>query len=90
MNRMQICLFDTDGTLLRSGGAGKAAMEMSLQQTLGAIITGNATRWRSRRVTWPVGIWPGPLQQIESGSSATPSGAPDSASFHAYINGAQS
>ncbi|HEV8060378.1 MAG TPA: HAD family hydrolase [Gemmataceae bacterium] len=30
---MQICLFDIDGTLLRSGGAGKAAMEGALQET---------------------------------------------------------
>jgi phosphoglycolate phosphatase len=29
---MQICLFDIDGTLLRSGGAGKAAMETVLQE----------------------------------------------------------
>src|ERR1700729_762348 len=29
---MQICLFDIDGTLLRSGGAGKAAMEAALQE----------------------------------------------------------
>jgi phosphoglycolate phosphatase-like HAD superfamily hydrolase len=29
---MQICLFDIDGTLLRSGGAGKAAMESALQE----------------------------------------------------------
>jgi phosphoglycolate phosphatase len=30
---MQVCLFDIDGTLLRSGGAGKAAMETALEET---------------------------------------------------------
>src|SRR5260370_38996884 len=29
--RMHICLFDIDGTLLTSGGAGKAAMEAALE-----------------------------------------------------------
>ncbi len=29
---MQVCLFDIDGTLLSSGGAGKAAMELALQE----------------------------------------------------------
>lgn len=33
---MHICLFDIDGTLLRSGGAGKAAMEAALASAFGA------------------------------------------------------
>src|SRR4051812_32026161 len=33
--RMHICLFDIDGTLLASGGAGKAAMEMALVTEFG-------------------------------------------------------
>jgi phosphoglycolate phosphatase len=32
---MHICLFDIDGTLLNSGGAGRAAMETALCQVLG-------------------------------------------------------
>ena len=28
---MHVCLFDIDGTLLSSGGAGKAAMEAALE-----------------------------------------------------------
>lgn len=32
---MRFCLFDIDGTLLRSGGAGKAAMEASLVEEFG-------------------------------------------------------
>lgn len=32
---MQVCLFDIDGTLLRSGGAGKAAMEAALASAFG-------------------------------------------------------
>ena len=36
---MHVCLFDIDGTLLSSGGAGKAAMEAALREEfdLGAI-----------------------------------------------------
>jgi phosphoglycolate phosphatase-like HAD superfamily hydrolase len=33
---MYICLFDIDGTLLSSGGAGKAAMELALASAFGA------------------------------------------------------
>ncbi len=33
---MHICLFDIDGTLVSSGGAGKAAMEAALQTEFGA------------------------------------------------------
>ena len=33
---MHICLFDIDGTLLSSGGAGKAAMEAALESEFGA------------------------------------------------------
>lgn len=32
---MYVCLFDVDGTLLSSGGAGKAAMENALQEIFG-------------------------------------------------------
>src|SRR5213592_1206454 len=32
---MHICLFDIDGTLLNSGGAGKAAMEAALLEEFG-------------------------------------------------------
>jgi phosphoglycolate phosphatase len=32
---MAVCLFDIDGTLLSSGGAGQAAMEVALQATFG-------------------------------------------------------
>jgi phosphoglycolate phosphatase-like HAD superfamily hydrolase len=35
MARMVICLFDIDGTLLSSGGAGKAAMETALTEEFG-------------------------------------------------------
>ena len=34
--RMQVCLFDIDGTLLLSGGAGKAAMEAALETEFGS------------------------------------------------------
>jgi phosphoglycolate phosphatase-like HAD superfamily hydrolase len=32
---MHVCLFDIDGTLISSGGAGKAALEMALRQEFG-------------------------------------------------------
>src|SRR4051812_17896994 len=32
---MHVCLFDIDGTLLASGGAGKAAMEAALREEVG-------------------------------------------------------
>jgi phosphoglycolate phosphatase len=35
---MQICLFDIDGTLLDSGGAGKAAIETALEEDFGVTI----------------------------------------------------
>ena len=35
---MHICLFDIDGTLLSSGGAGKAAMEASLAEEFGVDV----------------------------------------------------
>src|SRR5262249_57382285 len=34
-SRMRVCLFDIDGTLISSGGAGKAALERSLEETWG-------------------------------------------------------
>jgi phosphoglycolate phosphatase-like HAD superfamily hydrolase len=36
---MIICLFDIDGTLLSSGGAGKAALEAALAEDLGVPLT---------------------------------------------------
>jgi phosphoglycolate phosphatase-like HAD superfamily hydrolase len=38
---MHICLFDIDGTLLHSGGAGKAAMERALESVFG-VTAGTA------------------------------------------------
>src|SRR5690349_2578683 len=35
---MMICLFDIDGTLLSSGGAGKAALETALTEEFGISI----------------------------------------------------
>ena len=35
--RMTIVLWDIDGTLIRSGGAGKLAMESALRSTFGLI-----------------------------------------------------
>src|ERR1700731_2175398 len=39
---MRVCLFDIDGTLLSTGGAGKAAMEAALisEFRLGAVVDG--------------------------------------------------
>src|SRR4029079_10122794 len=45
---MQICLFDIDGTLLRSGGAGKAAMEMALQETFSVELAEEQVSYSSR------------------------------------------
>ena len=42
-NRMKICLFDIDGTLILSGGAGKIALEKSLIEAFGE---GNFSRLR--------------------------------------------
>jgi phosphoglycolate phosphatase len=36
---MDICLFDIDGTLLSSGGAGKAALETALAEDFGVAVT---------------------------------------------------
>jgi phosphoglycolate phosphatase-like HAD superfamily hydrolase len=38
---MHVCLFDIDGTLLSSGGAGKAALELGLAEEFG--VTGSIT-----------------------------------------------
>ena len=35
IGKMRVLLFDIDGTLIRSGGAGKAAMEQGLKQAFG-------------------------------------------------------
>src|SRR5262245_35987300 len=38
---MHVCLFDIDGTLLKSGGAGKAAIESALAEEFGVRIRGH-------------------------------------------------
>lgn len=38
---MKICLFDIDGTLLSSGGAGKAALESALTEDFGIALRAN-------------------------------------------------
>jgi len=38
---MRVCLFDIDGTLLKSGGAGKAAIESALSEEFGVRIRGH-------------------------------------------------
>src|SRR5438128_901073 len=38
MGVMQVCLFDIDGTLLNSGGAGKAAIETALVEDFGVTL----------------------------------------------------
>src|SRR4051794_30577783 len=45
---MQICLFDIDGTLLRSGGAGKAAMEAALEETFGVALVEEQVSYSGR------------------------------------------
>jgi phosphoglycolate phosphatase len=45
---MQVCLFDIDGTLLRSGGAGKAAMEAALQETFGVALAAEQVSYSGR------------------------------------------
>src|SRR5262245_53530508 len=35
---MNVCLFDIDGTLLASGGAGKAALELAFSEEFGAPV----------------------------------------------------
>jgi phosphoglycolate phosphatase len=39
VSRMIVCLFDIDGTLLSSGGAGKAALESAFTEDLGVPLT---------------------------------------------------
>jgi phosphoglycolate phosphatase len=45
---MQICLFDIDGTLLRSGGAGKAAMEAALEETFKVPLAAEQVSYSGR------------------------------------------
>ncbi|CAN5387586.1 HAD family hydrolase [soil metagenome] len=45
---MQICLFDIDGTLLRSGGAGKAAMESALQEIFEVTLATDQVSYSGR------------------------------------------
>src|SRR5437868_6348044 len=40
---MHICLFDIDGTLLNSGGAGKAAIETALEEDFGVALRTQVT-----------------------------------------------
>jgi phosphoglycolate phosphatase-like HAD superfamily hydrolase len=40
---MKVCLFDIDGTLLSSGGAGKAAIEGALTEEFGVALTTQVT-----------------------------------------------
>ncbi len=40
---MQVCLFDIDGTLLNSGGAGKAAIEAALVEDFGVELHTHVT-----------------------------------------------
>lgn len=48
---MHVCLFDIDGTMLHTGGAGKVAMEMAIQELLsdGRPIEGISTAGRTDR-----------------------------------------
>jgi phosphoglycolate phosphatase-like HAD superfamily hydrolase len=45
---MFVCLFDIDGTLLRSGGAGKAAMEAALTTAFGVPNSANGVPFSGR------------------------------------------
>ena len=45
---MLVCFFDIDGTLLASGGAGKAAMEAALKSGFGATPSSNGTPFSGR------------------------------------------
>src|SRR5438067_2436082 len=45
---MQVCLFDIDGTLLSSGGAGKAAMEAALGTAFGATCSADGIPFAGR------------------------------------------
>src|SRR5437764_10623667 len=38
---MHVCLFDIDGTLIKSGGAGKAAIESALTEEFGVRLRGD-------------------------------------------------
>jgi phosphoglycolate phosphatase len=40
---MHVCLFDIDGTLLNSGGAGKAAIEAALAEDFGVALSAQVT-----------------------------------------------
>src|SRR5262245_23039011 len=45
---MKVCLFDIDGTLLASGGAGKAAMEAALTTVFGTPAASSAVPFSGR------------------------------------------
>ena len=54
---MHVLLFDIDGTLLRSGGAGKLALETAFREVLREVFSAAATARRSRirREIWRKG-----------------------------------
>src|SRR5438094_527839 len=45
---MHVCLFDIDGTLLASGGAGKAAMERALCEEFGVELSAERVPYSGR------------------------------------------
>lgn len=45
---MNICLFDIDGTLIASGGAGKAALEAALAEEFGVRLLTDAVKFSGR------------------------------------------
>ena len=45
---MLICLFDIDGTLLKSGGAGKSAMEAAVQEAFGVPLADEPVSYSGR------------------------------------------
>lgn len=45
---MYVCLFDIDGTLLSSGGAGKAAMEAALERAFGVQLSDHRVTYSGR------------------------------------------
>lgn len=45
---MNICLFDIDGTLLSSGGAGKTAMEIALREEFGVAVNDHKVPFSGR------------------------------------------
>jgi len=48
MTTPQVCFFDIDGTLIRSGGAGRLAMEAALEEAFGIRATDHAVDFSGR------------------------------------------